>query len=106
MKNRVYETMIYCESEMIIVYNKNIKAIDKIIKQLSMRDYKARCEKLTPSQKRNIAIGKKTLSDYGGYDLSAETMEAIEVKHNYQDRKISEEEYKAWCLRYNLCCKE
>ena len=98
--------MIYCESEMIIVYNKNIKAIDKIIKQLSMRDYNARCEKLTPSQKRKITKEKKTLSDYGGYGLSAETMEAIEVKHNYQDRKISEEEYKAWCLRYNLCCKE
>lgn len=81
---------------------KNVKAIEKIIKELSHRDYNAKCQKLKLSQKRNLAMGKKTLSEYGGYTLSEETKEAIEIKHDYQEGKISEEEYKAWCLRYNL----
>ncbi len=76
--------------------------IDKIIKELSLRDYNAKMRKLTPAQRRNIAIGNKKLSDYCGYTLSALTLETIETKHDYQDGKISEEEYKAWCLKYNL----
>lgn len=82
--------------------SKNVTAIEKIIKKLSYRDYNAKCKKLTLSQKRNLATGKTTLSDYGGYTLSEETMEAIEIKHGYQEGKISEEQYKAWCLKYNL----
>lgn len=81
---------------------KNVNAINKIIKELSLRDYKARCAKLTKSQKHNISIGKKTLSDYGGYSFAADTMEAIDTKHNYQNEKITEAEYKIFCLRYNL----
>lgn len=79
-----------------------VKAIEKIIEELSYKDYNAKCQKLTLSQKHNLAMGKKTLSNYGGYTLSEETMEAIEIKHGYQEGKISEEEYKTWCLRYNL----
>lgn len=82
--------------------NKNIEAIEKIIRELSYKDYKAKCQKLTLSQKRNLAIGKKTLSDYEGYTLSEETMEAIKIKQEYQEEKISEAQYKTWCLKYNL----
>ena len=46
--------------------------------------------------------GKKTLSDYGGYTLSQETMEAREIKRQYLADEITEEEYKSWCLKYNL----
>ena len=81
---------------------KNTNAIDKIIAELSKRDYEARCKKLTKSQIDNIRQGKKTLSDYGGYNLSQETMEAIETKNNYQNGNITEAEYKNYCLQYNL----
>ena len=81
---------------------KNIVAIEKIISELSLRDYKAKCNKLTKNQKQNIATGKKTLSDYGGYTLSAETMEARQVRNDYLEDKITEVEYKRWCLNYNL----
>lgn len=81
---------------------KNVNAINKIIKESSLRDYKARCAKLTKSQKHNISVGKKTLSDYGGYSLAEDTMEAIDIMHDYQDGKITEKDYKAFCLRYNL----
>lgn len=81
---------------------KNTKAIEKIIAELSHKDYEARCRKLTKSQIDNIRQGKKTLSDYGGYTLSQETMEAIETKRNYQDGNITEAEYKNYCLQYNL----
>lgn len=81
---------------------KNVNAIDKIIKQLSLRDYKAKCAKLTPAQKRNISIGRNILSDYGGYTLSGETKEALSIKHDYLNDRISEAEYKSWCLKWNL----
>jgi hypothetical protein len=80
---------------------KNTKAIEKIIAELSKRDYEARCRKLTKSQIDNIRQGKKTLSDYGGYCLSQETMEAIELKRDYLSGSITEAEYKSWCLAYN-----
>ena len=81
---------------------KNTKAIEKIITELSKRDYESRCKKLTKSQIDNIRQGKKTLSDYGGYSLSQETMEAIETKNNYQNGNITKVEYKNYCLQYNL----
>lgn len=80
---------------------KNTKAIEKIIAELSKRDYEARCRKLTKSQIDNIKQGKKTLSDYGGYTLNQETMEAIELKRDYLNGSITEAEYKSWCLAYN-----
>ena len=68
---------------------KNTKAIEKIITELSKRDYESRCKKLTKSQIDNIRQGKKILSDYGGYSLSQETMEAIETKKG---------RYKSYCV--------
>lgn len=82
--------------------NKNINAINKIIAELSMQDYKSRCEKLTKTQINNIKQGKKTLSDYGGYTLREETREAIQVKNDYLSGKITEQEYKRFCFEYNL----
>ena len=82
--------------------NKNINAINKIIAELSMQDYKSRCEKLTKAQTNNIKQGKKTLSDYGGYTLREATREAIQVKNDYLCGKITEPEYKRFCLEYNL----
>ena len=81
---------------------KNTKAIDKIIAEWSMRDYKARCKRLTKKQIDNIKTGRKTLSDYGGYSLAQDTMDAIEIKRQYVSEEISEEEYKTYCLHYNL----
>ena len=81
---------------------KNINAIEKIISELSLRDYKAKVKKLTKTQRDNIRFGKKTLSNYGGYTLSEETMEAMQIRNNYLADKITEVEYKRWCLEYNL----
>ena len=81
---------------------KNTNAIDKIIAELSKKDYEARCRKLTKSQIDNIRQGKKILSDYGGYSLSHETMEAINLKRDYISGSITEAEYKNYCLQYNL----
>ena len=69
--------------------NKNCNAIDKIIAELSLRDHKAAMRKLTITQRKNIACGKKTLSDYGGYTLSIETEEALEIKKDYISGKIN-----------------
>lgn len=81
---------------------KNTCAIDKIIAELSLQDYHARTERLTSNQKKAIRNGKKTLSDFGGYSLGQKTMEAVNVKRDYLNGNITENEYKAWCLRYNL----
>ena len=81
---------------------KNTSAIGKIIAELSKRDYEARCKKLTKNQVDNIRHGNKTLSDCGGYTLSQETNEAREIKKQYLADEITEEEYKSWCLKYNL----
>ena len=68
--------------------NKNVNAIDKIIAELSLRDYKAKA--------------RKTAGRVKSYSLSAETLEAIEIKHDYQNGNITEAEYKDYCLKYNL----
>jgi hypothetical protein len=47
-------------------------------------------------------IVKRKYKKHKAYTLSEETLEALEVKHNYINEKITEEEYKAYCLRYNL----
>ena len=67
---------------------KNVNAIDKIIAELSMKCYE--------SAKR------RTRGKVKSYTLSAECLEAIEIKHNYLDGNISDAEYKAYCLKYNL----
>jgi hypothetical protein len=78
--------------------NKNVNAINKIIAELSARDYHAQAEKLTKAQKQKRLFGKYQFS----YSLSEETKEAIEIKNDYLSGKITEPEYKRFCLEYNL----
>lgn len=77
---------------------KNIEAIEKIIKELSYRDYIVVWRKLTKSQRTKYMLGKYQFS----YSLGADTNEAREVRNAYLHDKITEEEYKAYCLKYNL----
>lgn len=67
---------------------KNTNAIDKIIGEMSMQCY--------------LSARKKTCGHLKSYSLSAECLEAIQTKRDYVAGKISEEEYKAYCLKYNL----
>ena len=73
---------------------KNTAAIDKIIGQLAYKDYLA----YNPRNSKGMPIYKK----YHPYTLSPETNEAREIRRQYLEDEISEEEYKAWCLRWNL----
>ena len=67
---------------------KNTNAIDKIIGEMSMQCY--------------LSARKKTCGHLKSYSLAAECLEAIQTKRDYVAGKISEEEYKAYCLKYNL----
>jgi len=78
---------------------KNTNAIDKIIAKLSSRDYSAQWSKLTEAQKIRVKFGKMHFS----YSLGPETLDAIEIKRAYISGEISEEEYKAFCIRCNMC---
>lgn len=80
---------------------KNTAAIDKIIAQLSHRDWKAAYEALI---KRKGKINKRTglPNRVESYTLGADTMEAVEIKHQYIKEEIGEDEYKAWCLKWNI----
>ena len=73
--------------------NKNINAIEKIIKELSMKDYLV----MNP-----IIKGKKKYKKHRQHTLSNKTLEALKVKKQYLNDEITENEYKAYCLRYNL----
>ena len=73
---------------------KNINAIEKIIKELSMKDYLT----MNPVDKD----GRRKYAHHRPYSLSSETLEALEIKKQYLHDEISEEEYNAFCLRYNL----
>ena len=64
----------------------NTNAIDKIIGEMSMQCYES------AQRKSNKRIKS--------YSLSAECLEAIQVKRDYVAGKISEEEYKAYCSLY------
>lgn len=76
---------------------KNVDAINKIISELAMKDYL--------SMNPRLANGKPKYKKYRPYGLSIETNEAREILHQYLHDKITEEEYKGWCLRYNLIHK-
>lgn len=78
--------------------NKNVNAINKIIAELSARDYRAQAEKLTKAQKQKRLFGKYQFS----YSLSEETKEAIEIKNDYLSGKITDSEYKRWLYEYNM----
>ena len=53
---------------------------------------------LSLREKFNLFIAGRVKS----YTLSQECLDAIEIKHDYQNGIITEEEYKAWCLKWNL----
>ena len=77
---------------------KNTGAIDKIIGQLAMKDYLA--------YNPRLSNGKPKYKKHHPYTLSSETNEAREIKRQYLCGDINEEEYKAWCLRWNLTHRE
>lgn len=67
---------------------KNLNAINKIIKELSYRDF--------------VATTRNFIGQIKSYSLGADTLEAMKVKYDYINERISEEEYKGFCLNYNL----
>ena len=67
---------------------KNLNAINKIIKELSYRDFVAATRKFTRKIK--------------SYSLGMETLEAMKVKYDYINERITEGEYKGFCLNHNL----
>lgn len=73
---------------------KNINAIEKIISELARKDFLA----MNPIDKD----GRRKYAHHRPYSLSSETNEAREIKRQYLADEITEEEYKAWCLRYSL----
>lgn len=77
---------------------KNVNAIDKIISQLAMKDYLA----YNPRTKD----GKPKYKKHRPYTLSPDTIEARNIKEMYLNDTIDENEYKAYCLKYNLLNQE
>jgi len=73
---------------------KNTNAIDKIIAELCMKEF----EKANPHPK----MYKNGMTNYHPYSLTDEINEYRKIKADYQNGSITEEEYKAACLRYNL----
>ena len=73
---------------------KSYAAIEKIIAELAMKDYR-RENPLLPN-------GKPKYRKHRPYSLSMDTLEALNIKKDYLSSRISETEYKAFCLRYNL----
>ena len=73
---------------------KNTNAIDKIIAKLAYKDYRA----YNPVN----ADGRPKYKSHRPYSLSSETNEAREIKADYLADRITESEYKAYCLKYNL----
>lgn len=73
---------------------KNTNAIDKIIAELAYKDYIA----YNPVN----ADGRPKYKSHRPYSLSSETNEAREIKSDYLADRITESEYKAYCLKYNL----
>ena len=72
---------------------KNTAVIEKIIGQLAYKDYLAYNPRDSKGRPKHA---------YRPYSLSAETNEAREVMYQYINDDITEEEYKSWCLKWNL----
>lgn len=81
------------------------EAIDKIIKEMAFRDYKGAFDRY-PKNFKEYYKGYRSKKPKGYepfcYSLSAETIEAMQIKTDYIEGKINEEQYKGFCLRYNL----
>ena len=73
---------------------KNTAAIDKIIAAEALKDY----ERMNP----RTTNGGRKYKKYRPYTLSPATEEAREIKADYIADRITEEQYKSYCLRYNL----
>ena len=73
---------------------KNTNAIDKIIAKEAMKDYLA----MNP----RLSNGRPKYKKHRPYSLSNDTNEARQIKIDYLNDTITEEEYKAYCLKYNL----
>ena len=76
----------------------NTNAIDKIISQLAMKDYL----RYNPRKKD----GRPKYKKHHPYTLSPETNEARQIKNDYITGTIDENQYKAYCLKYNLLSQE
>ena len=72
---------------------KNVNAIEKIISELSFKDY---------AMVNLTKDGKKKYKKNRPYSLSQETLETLSIKKAYLRDEITEGEYKAYCLKYNL----
>lgn len=84
---------------------KNTSAIDKIYEELVCKDYMAHYIKWRKKHPKRVDKKGNPIVYPGGYSLSEETREAAKIKKDYINGVISEEEYKAFCLRYNLLTK-
>lgn len=73
---------------------KNTGAVEKIIKELAMKDFLA----VNPIGKD----GRRKYKHHKPYSLSEETLFFVQLKNDYLEDKITEEEYKRECLKYNL----
>lgn len=73
---------------------KNTKAIEKIIAELAYKDY-LRTNPRKPD-------GRPKYKKHRPYTLSPETNEARQILIDYTADRITETEYKSFCLRYNL----
>ena len=79
---------------------KNYAAIEKIIAELATRDCKAAYEKYFKHRKHFDKKGN--IVQFPGYTLGSDILEAVNIARDYLDNVIIEEEYKAYCLSYNL----
>ena len=87
----------------------NTNAIDKIIKELSYRDYIAAWKKYPKTfidYYRGITNKKPRKYYPFTYVLGIETEEALSIKKDYITGIIDENEYKAYCLKFNLLNQE
>ena len=87
----------------------NTNAIDKIIKELSYRDYIATWKKYPKSfiDYYRGTTNKKPRKYYPfTYVLGIETEEALSIKKDYIAGIIDENAYKAYCLKFNLLNRE
>ncbi|NMB69835.1 hypothetical protein GYA27_01355 [candidate division WWE3 bacterium] len=73
---------------------KNVTAVDKIIAALCMKEFKRANPK--PKMRKDGTVR------YNPYSLTDEINEFRELKRAYLADEISEEKYKAECLKYNL----
>ena len=49
-----------------------------------------------------VAATRNFTGKIKSYSLGSDTLESMKVKYDYINERISEEEYKGFCLNYNL----